>query len=114
MAQPFKHDAACLLDFFSQSGRGFFVPYYQRNYSWDEENAAKLIEDIFSSIKRTLTNIPGVDFDLFELCRQLEPISDRLGSDGRRAMFAYIGRRVPNETCGEACLDQVLGNPPSL
>ncbi len=30
------------------------MPYYQRNYSWDEENATKLIEDIFSSIKRTL------------------------------------------------------------
>jgi hypothetical protein len=55
MAQPFKHDAASLLDFFSQSGRGFYIPYYQRNYSWDEENATKLIEDIFSSIKRTLT-----------------------------------------------------------
>ena len=55
MAQPFKHDAASLLDFFSQSGRGFYVPHYQRNYSWDEENATKLIEDIFSSIKRTLT-----------------------------------------------------------
>lgn len=55
MAQPFKHDAASLLDFFAQSGRGFYVPYYQRNYSWDEENATKLIEDIFSSIKRTLT-----------------------------------------------------------
>ncbi|QDJ49341.1 DUF262 domain-containing protein [Bordetella hinzii] len=55
MAQPFKHDAASLFDFFSQSGRGFYVPYYQRNYSWDEENATKLIEDIFSSIKRTLT-----------------------------------------------------------
>lgn len=55
MAQPFKHDAASLLDFFSQAGRGFFVPYYQRNYSWDEENATKLIGDIFSGIKRTLT-----------------------------------------------------------
>ena len=55
MAQPFKHDAASLHDFFSQSGRGFYIPYYQRNYSWDEENARKLIEDIFSSIKRTLT-----------------------------------------------------------
>lgn len=55
MAQPFKHDAASLLDFYSQSGRGFYVPYYQRNYSWDEENATKLIEDIFSSIKRTLS-----------------------------------------------------------
>ncbi len=55
MAQPFKHDAASLHDFFSQGGRGFYVPYYQRNYSWDEENATKLIGDIFSSIKRTLT-----------------------------------------------------------
>lgn len=55
MAQPFKHDAASLHDFFSQGGRGFYVPYYQRNYSWDEENARKLIEDIFSSIKRTIT-----------------------------------------------------------
>jgi uncharacterized protein with ParB-like and HNH nuclease domain len=55
VAQPFKHDAASLHDFFSQGGRGFYVPYYQRNYSWDEENATKLIEDIFSSIKRTLT-----------------------------------------------------------
>jgi hypothetical protein len=55
VAQPFKHDAASLHDFFSQGGRGFYVPYYQRNYSWDDENATKLIGDIFSSIKRTLT-----------------------------------------------------------
>lgn len=55
MTQPFKHDAASLNDFFSQGGRGFYIPYYQRNYSWDEENARKLIEDIFSSIKRTLS-----------------------------------------------------------
>jgi hypothetical protein len=55
VAQPFKHDAASLHDFFSQGGRGFYVPYYQRNYSWDEENATKLIGDIFSGIKRSLT-----------------------------------------------------------
>lgn len=55
MTQPFKHDAVSLYDFFSQSGRGFYVPYYQRNYAWDDENAAKLIDDIFSSITHTLT-----------------------------------------------------------
>jgi len=53
VAQPFKHDAVSLNDFFSLGGRGFYVPYYQRSYSWDEENARKLVEDIFSSIKRT-------------------------------------------------------------
>lgn len=55
MTQSFKHDAVSLSDFFSQGSRGFYIPYYQRNYSWKEENAKKLIEDIFSSINRTLT-----------------------------------------------------------
>jgi len=55
MNQPFKHSADSLLSFFSQPGRGFYIPYYQRNYSWDEENAEKLITDIFSGVKRVVT-----------------------------------------------------------
>lgn len=55
MSQSFTHSADSLQSFFSQPGRGFYVPYYQRNYSWDEENAEKLVTDIFSGIKRTLT-----------------------------------------------------------
>lgn len=55
MAQPFTHTADSLQSFFSQPGRGFYVPFYQRAYSWDEENGAKLANDIFSAVKRTLT-----------------------------------------------------------
>jgi len=55
MSQSFTHSADSLQSFFSQPGRGFYIPYYQRNYSWDEENAEKLVTDIFSGIKRTLT-----------------------------------------------------------
>jgi len=55
MTQSFKHNAHSLYDFFAQGNRGFYIPYYQRNYSWNEENAKKLIEDIFLSINRTLT-----------------------------------------------------------
>jgi hypothetical protein len=55
MVQAFKHSAESLQAFFSQPGRGFYVPYYQRNYSWDAENAEQLVTDIFSAIKRTLT-----------------------------------------------------------
>ncbi len=54
MSQPFKHSADSLLSFFSQPGRGFYVPYYQRNYSWDEDNASKLISDIIGGVKRAL------------------------------------------------------------
>lgn len=55
MSQSFTHSADSLQSFFSQPGRGFYIPYYQRNYSWDEENAEKLVTDIFSGMKRTLT-----------------------------------------------------------
>lgn len=55
MSPSFTHSADSLQSFFSQPGRGFYVPYYQRNYSWDDENAEKLVSDIFSGIKRTLT-----------------------------------------------------------
>ncbi len=55
MPQSFTHSAENLQSFFSQPGRGFYVPYYQRNFSWDEENAQKLVTDIFEGIKRTLT-----------------------------------------------------------
>lgn len=55
MTKLFDHEAVSIYDFFAHGSRGFYIPYYQRNYSWDEENARKLIEDIFSSIKRTLT-----------------------------------------------------------
>jgi hypothetical protein len=55
MSQSFTHSAESLQSFFSQPGRGFYVPYYQRNYSWDEENADKLVGDIFSGMKRTIT-----------------------------------------------------------
>lgn len=54
MSQPFKHSAETLLSFLSQPGRGFYIPYYQRNYSWDEENATKLITDIISGVNRVL------------------------------------------------------------
>lgn len=54
MSQSFTHSADSLQSFFSQAGRGFYIPYYQRNYSWDEENAEKLVTDIFSGIKRAL------------------------------------------------------------
>lgn len=54
MSQPFTHSADTLLSFLSQPGRGFYIPYYQRNYSWDDENADKLISDIIGGVKRVL------------------------------------------------------------
>ena len=48
----FSHSADCLLDFFSLAGRAFYIPYYQRQYSWDSSNAGKLIDDIFHGLMK--------------------------------------------------------------
>jgi hypothetical protein len=54
MPQSFNHSADTLQSFFSQPGRGFYVPYYQRGYSWDGDNADKLVTDVFRAIRRTI------------------------------------------------------------
>lgn len=48
----YKHSADTLAGFFDQLGRGFYIPHYQRNYSWDDENAEKLISDVVGGVKR--------------------------------------------------------------
>ena len=55
MSQEFNHSAETLWGFFSVPGRGFYVPYYQRNYSWGKDQAEKLATDIFSGVRRTIT-----------------------------------------------------------
>ena len=49
---PFTQHSYTLFDFFSQPGRGFYIPYYQRPFSWDEQNAEKLISDLTSSLNK--------------------------------------------------------------
>jgi hypothetical protein len=55
LSQSFTLAQDTLHSFFSQPGRGFYIPHYQRNYSWDDENAKKLVSDVLSGITRTLT-----------------------------------------------------------
>ncbi|GAA7436157.1 hypothetical protein ckin111_01850 [Helicobacter pylori] len=35
-------------DFFALTGTIFSIPVYQRNYTWEEENCEKLLQDIVS------------------------------------------------------------------
>jgi hypothetical protein len=56
MPLPFNHSADFLKSFFSQGGRGFYIPYYQRHYSWDEVNAKKLIDDLFNSTRKVFVD----------------------------------------------------------
>ncbi|WQS96693.1 DUF262 domain-containing protein [Helicobacter pylori] len=43
-----KATESTINDFFALTGTIFSIPVYQRNYTWEEENCKKLLQDIIS------------------------------------------------------------------
>ncbi len=48
----FVTENSSVYDFFQQPGLGFYIPLYQREYSWDAANIEQLLEDISKGIER--------------------------------------------------------------
>ena len=48
--------------FFQKPGLGFYVPLYQRDYSWDDENIDQLMQDICSSTEMLLGDNQSILF----------------------------------------------------
>ncbi|GAA9292660.1 DUF262 domain-containing protein [Helicobacter pylori] len=46
-------------DFFALTGTVFSIPVYQRNYTWEEENCEKLLQDIISISQNKKTHFMG-------------------------------------------------------
>ncbi|GAA8443842.1 DUF262 domain-containing protein [Helicobacter pylori] len=46
-------------DFFASTGTIFSIPVYQRNYTWEEENCGKLLQDIVSISQNKKTHFMG-------------------------------------------------------
>ncbi|MFB6306362.1 MAG: DUF262 domain-containing protein [Flavobacteriales bacterium] len=49
-------------DFYQEPGIGFYIPLYQREYSWDKENMNQLIEDISNGIENVTTDEDEIRF----------------------------------------------------
>ena len=45
-----------IFDIFAEQGTGFYIPSYQRPYSWKVENVEKLFDDVMSGIKDFVKN----------------------------------------------------------
>ena len=51
----FEPSNKSVLDFFRQSGAGYYIPEYQRGYSWDKDNIYQLLTDISDGVDRLVT-----------------------------------------------------------
>lgn len=50
--KAFVTENRSVYDFFQQPGAGFYIPLYQREYSWDSDNIEQLLDDIARGIER--------------------------------------------------------------
>ncbi|WP_290460950.1 DUF262 domain-containing protein, partial [Bacteroides caecimuris] len=48
----FVTDNRSVATFLNQPGMGLYIPFYQRDYSWDTDNIDQLIEDLSCGIRR--------------------------------------------------------------
>jgi uncharacterized protein with ParB-like and HNH nuclease domain len=51
IAKVFTNKSESVLDLFQQPDIGYYIPFYQREYSWDAENIGQLMEYICSGVK---------------------------------------------------------------
>ncbi|GAA9661885.1 DUF262 domain-containing protein [Helicobacter pylori] len=54
-----KATQSTINDFFALTGTIFSIPVYQRNYTWEEENCKKLLQDIVSISQNKKTHFMG-------------------------------------------------------
>ncbi|WRG07562.1 DUF262 domain-containing protein [Helicobacter pylori] len=54
-----KATQSTVKDFFALTGTIFSIPVYQRNYTWEEENCEKLLQDIVSISQNKKTHFMG-------------------------------------------------------
>ncbi|MDJ1182808.1 DUF262 domain-containing protein [Roseofilum casamattae] len=50
IAKAFDNSSESVSDFFQRPGVGFYIPLYQRDYSWSKENIDQLMQDICDGV----------------------------------------------------------------
>lgn len=52
--KAFLTEGRSVYDYFQRPGVGFYIPLYQRDYSWDKDNVEQLLEDIEKGISNMI------------------------------------------------------------
>jgi len=60
--KSFSTSSEPVLYFLNQQGLGYYIPLYQRKYSWDKENIEQLMDDICSGVCELLVDKETIHF----------------------------------------------------
>ncbi len=93
-------------DFFSKTSTIFSIPAYQRNYTWEEENCEKLLQDIVSISQNKKTHFMGsITYILHSIDdeKSLRQLQEFVIIDGQQRvttimlLLKAIETKIPNE-----------------
>ncbi|WP_187938564.1 DUF262 domain-containing protein [Helicobacter pylori] len=93
-------------DFFALTGTIFSIPVYQRNYTWEEENCEKLLQDIVSISQNKKTHFMGSITYILHLIddeKSLRQLQEFVIIDGQQRittlmlLLKAIETEIPNE-----------------
>ncbi|WP_120864262.1 DUF262 domain-containing protein [Helicobacter pylori] len=93
-------------DFFALTGTIFSIPVYQRNYTWEEENCEKLLQDIISISRNKKTHFMGSITYILHLIddeKSLRQLQEFVIIDGQQRvttimlLLKAIETKIPNE-----------------
>ncbi|MCQ2812113.1 DUF262 domain-containing protein [Helicobacter pylori] len=93
-------------DFFALTDTIFSIPVYQRNYTWEEENCEKLLQDIVSISQNKKTHFMGSITYILHLIddeKSLRKLQEFVIIDGQQRvttimlLLKAIGTKIPNE-----------------
>lgn len=62
IATAFNTSGEPLLEFFQQPNVGYYIPLYQRDYSWDTGNIDQLTDDIFTGVDKIFEDDNDIHF----------------------------------------------------
>ncbi|MCQ2954948.1 DUF262 domain-containing protein [Helicobacter pylori] len=93
-------------DFFALTGTIFSIPVYQRNYTWEEENCEKLLQDIINISQNKKTHFMGSITYILHLIddeKSLRKLQEFVIIDGQQRittlmlLLKAIETKIPNE-----------------
>ncbi|MFP6238110.1 DUF262 domain-containing protein [Helicobacter pylori] len=93
-------------DFFALTGTIFSIPVYQRNYTWEEENCEKLLQDIVGISQNKKTHFMGSITYILHLIddeKSLRRLQEYVIIDGQQRittimlLLKAIETKIPNE-----------------
>ncbi len=101
-----KATQSTINDFFALTGTIFSIPVYQRNYTWEEENCEKLLQDIVSISQNKKTHFMGSITYVLHLIdeeKSLRQLQEFVIIDGQQRvttimlLLKAIETKIPNE-----------------